>query len=101
MINSRVPLSMSESVQYISDETDFEVEMKKFIKKFTKMNSKKVEELRKELEGLNLIRLRPEHAVKIVDIMPEDQDSLNKIFEDSKVSDDEANSILQTVKKFK
>jgi len=101
MINSRVPLSMSESVQYISDETDFEVEMKKFIKKFTKMNSKKVEELRKELEDLNLIRLRPEHAVKIVDIMPEDQDSLNKIFEDSKVSDDEANSILQTVKKFK
>jgi len=101
MINNRVPLSMSESAQYISDETDFEVEMKKFIKKFTKMDSKKSEELRKELEDLNLIRLRPEHAVKIVDLMPEDQDSLNKIFEDSKVSEDEANSILQTVKKFK
>ncbi|MBU2615774.1 MAG: hypothetical protein KKC19_01590 [Nanoarchaeota archaeon] len=101
MINNRVPLSMSESAQYISDETDFEVEMKKFIKKFTKMDSKKAEELRKELEDLNLIRLRPEHAVKIVDLMPEDQDSLNKIFEDSRVSEDEANSILQTVKKFK
>lgn len=101
MINERIPVSMAESMQYVSDETDSEVEMKKFIKKFTKMDPKKAEEMKAELEGLGLIRLRPEQIVKIIDLLPEDPEGLNKIFEDAKVSDDEAEKILQTVKKFK
>jgi len=101
MINERIPISMAESAQYLSEDIESEIEVKKFIKKFTKMDAKKAVEMKKELEGLEIMRLRPEHVVKIIDTLPRDSDNLNKIFEDVKLDEDETNKILKTVEKFK
>ncbi|MDP3987165.1 MAG: hypothetical protein Q8P81_02995 [Nanoarchaeota archaeon] len=94
-------MSMAESTQYLVGGTESEEETRKFIKKFTKMDSKKAVEMRKELEALDLMRLKQESIVKIIDVLPEDSESLNKIFEDSKLNEDETKSVLQTVEKFK
>ena len=101
MINERIPVSMAESTKYLPGEVESETEIKKFIKKFTKMSPNKAVEMRKDLEELKLMRLKPEQIVKIIDILPEDPDGLNKIFEETKINEDETNNILQTVKKFK
>jgi len=101
MINERTPISMAESTQYLSEDIESEVEVKKFIKKFTKMDAKKAVEMREELCGLDIMRLRPEHVVKIIDTLPKDSDNLNKIFGDVKLDEDETKKILKTVEKFK
>jgi DNA-directed RNA polymerase subunit F len=72
-----------------------------FIKKFSKLSPKDAKELRQEIDSLGNIKIRPEYSVKIVDLLPETVEELNKIFVDVTLEDDEANKILEAVKKFK
>ena len=65
------------------------------------MDAKKAEELRMELEGLGLIKVRSEHVAKMIDLLPEDRESLNKIFNDVGLDEDETNKLLDTIKKFR
>ena len=47
------------------------------------------------------MRVKQEHIVKIIDLMPENAEELNKIFVDSSLDEDETKKILETVKEFK
>ena len=100
MIKNNEPLSMVEITGYIK-KTEDEADILKFIKKFSKLNLKEVKELRKKIKELELMKIKKEHIAKIVDLMPESTEDLNKIFTDISLNEDETKKILETIKEFK
>ncbi len=101
MIINNKPLSMPEVVEYIKKDKDSEKDLVGFIKKFTKLKLKDAQELKKKIEGLDLMKIKSEDIVKIIDVMPEDAEELNKIFVDVSLDEDERKKILDTIKEFK
>lgn len=69
------------------------------LKKFVKIDQKKVEELIAELQKIE--KLRDRHIVSIVNVLPQDADDLRTVLqkEYSSLSNEEVDLILQTVKK--
>lgn len=102
MIKNREPLSMTESMEYIADaEKEESPDMKKFIKKFVKLAPEKAKSLRKKIQELNLLKVKGENISEIIDILPDNQENLNKIFTDVSLDEDESKKILDAVKEFK
>jgi DNA-directed RNA polymerase subunit F len=101
MIIDQKPLSMAEALQYIKKDESEETDVIGFIKKFTKTKKERAEALQKNLKELELMKMREEHIVKIIDLMPEDAGELNKIFVGVSLDDDEAQKILNTIKETK
>ena len=100
MINNYKSLSMPEILEYIKKSEGNE-KLTKFIKNFTKLNSKEAQELRKKINNLELMKLKSEQITKIIELMPESQEELNKIFVDVKLDEDESKKVLETVKEFR
>jgi len=96
MIKKVTPLSLAESVPYISD-----AEVKGFMKKLTNLSDKKAHELREKLNSLNLIKLNEKHVSKLIDFLPEEKEELSKILPDSNFDENETNTILSTIKENK
>ena len=89
MIKSRTPISMAE-VESIMKYTKTEnKELIGFIKKFLKLSAKDAEKMKQELSELNLLKLKEEYIVKIIDLLPEDSADLNKIFNDVNLDENE------------
>ena len=99
MIKNEEPISMVEAIEYV--EKDSEADIKVFIKKFVKINVKEAKELKGKLQKMELIKIKPEHIVKIIDILPDNVEDLNKIFSDVGLNEDETKKILDTIKQFK
>jgi len=100
MIKNNEALSIAETKGYIKTKSN-ETDLLGFIKKFTKLNVKEAKEFRKKLEELNLMKMKSEHIIKIIDLMPENKEDLNKIFIDIGLNEDETKKILETIKEFK
>ena len=100
MIRNNSPLPMAEVLDYVS-KGDNETEIVGFIKKFNKLSSKDAKELKTEIENLNILKIRPENIVKIIDFLPENSEELNKIFVDISLDEDETKKVLDAIKKFK
>ncbi len=101
MIKNNEPLSMVEALEYVKKDEENNKEIIGFIKKFNKIKFKEAKELRQEIESLNFLKISPEHIVKIIDILPETQEEMNKIFSDISLDEDETKKILETIKKFR
>ena len=103
MILDRTPLNMNEAQEIVKDLPDSEKkqEMELFLKKFVKAKPAQAKKIKEELEKLDLMKMKREHAVKIVDLLPEDASDLNKIFTDVSLNEDEINKILEIVKNSK
>ena len=99
MILEKKPLSMVEANEYI--EKDSGTDIKGFIKKFAILKLGEAKELRKKIQDLDLLRVKEEHIIKIIDLMPENVEDLNKIFSDVSLDEDETKKILDTIKEFK
>jgi len=100
MIKNNEPLSMIEASKHIK-KTEDEADVLGFIKKFAKVNLKEAKELRKKIKELELMKVKTEHITKIIDLMPENAEDLNKIFVNVSLNEDETKKILETVKEFK
>ena len=100
MINSTEPLSIVEVKEYIKKSEDSEADIMGFINKFVKLKIKDAKKLINKIEELNLMKVKKEHIVKIIDLIPETQEDLNKIFVDVSLNEDETNKILDTIKEF-
>tara|TARA_Y100000034_G_C6627921_1_gene273978 strand:- start:164 stop:472 length:309 start_codon:yes stop_codon:yes gene_type:complete len=99
MILDRTPLSLHEVKEILKDiEGNKTEEMELYLKKFLKTKSDKAEKIKKEVEALDLLKLKREHVIKIVDLFPETASDLNKIFIDVSLNEDETNKILEVVK---
>ena len=99
MIRDSTPLTLAE-VSELVGESEKEEEVKKFIKKFTKMKPEDAKKMRKELTDLDLIKLKEDYIVKIVDFMPDDSIDLSKILEGVSLDQEEVSKILDVVKKY-
>ena len=100
MILERTPLNLNkvkEALDKIED-SDKKEEMMIYLKKFLKTKPEKAKKIREELEKLDLLKMKREHLVKIIDLVPEDATDLNKIFTDVSLNEDETNKILNVVK---
>lgn len=92
---------MPEVMEYLKKDKEDSAELMGFIKKFTKMISEKAKELKQEIGKLDLMKVKDEQIVKIIDLMPDNAEDLNKIFVDVGLDEDEIKKILDTIKKFK
>ncbi len=103
MILDRTPLNLNEVQEIVKnlDDSDKKVEMEAYLKKFLKTKSAQAEKIKQELEDLDLIKIKREHLVKIIDILPQDASDLNKIFIDVSLTEEETNKILEIIKNSK
>lgn len=103
MILDRTPLDLNEVNEILENVSDSDKteSMKSYLKKFLKAKPEQAKKIRKELESADLLKLKREHLVKIIDLLPEDSSDLNKIFNDISLNEDENNKILQLVKNSK
>jgi len=106
MIKKSEPVSCAEVRDIISklDEEQRESERAKrvlaYTKKFTSLSSEDAAKLRSELGELGLLKLKAEHIIKLIDIMPRDEEDIRKIFVDISLDQNEISQILETVKKY-
>ena len=102
MIRESKPISMAEAMEYVKDaEEGSETDVKGFIKKFAKLTPAKAKELRKKIEELELMKVKEEHLVKVIDLLPETPDELNKIFVEVSLDEEESKKIIDVVKEIK
>ncbi len=101
MIKNNEQVSMAEAMEYVKNSKDEGKEIRAFIKKFTKLGVKDAKELREKIRKLELIKVDDRHLSKILDILPENPEDLDKIFVGISLDEDETKKILDTVKEFK
>jgi DNA-directed RNA polymerase subunit F len=100
MILERTPLNLNEVQEILEDLPDGgkKEETEVYLKKFLKTKPEQSKKMKEELEKLDLLKLKKEYIVKIIDLLPEDVTSLNKIFTDVSLNEDETNKILEIIK---
>lgn len=103
MIIETKPLSLAEARKIVDTVEDKEekTDIKSYFKKFSKLKETDAKKLREELEALEMMKIKSEHIVKIIDLIPEDSSDINKIFTDTSLNEDEINKILEVIKKYK
>jgi len=101
MIKNTIPLSMAESLEYIEKDKKTDKPITEFIKKFVEISPKDAKELRKKIEALKIIKLNDTDISKIIDILPDKAEEVNKIFIDISLDENETKKILDTIKEFK
>jgi len=99
MIKNNTGISMSEAMKYLGKDEKHS-ELKGFMKKFVKLNLAQAEELRKKIQKMELLKVKPEHISKIIDFLPEKGEDLSKIFSDINLDEDETQKILSAVKEY-
>ena len=100
MINKSESLSAPEATEYLDKKDENHAKLLAFVKKFNELSYKDAKELRKKLEDLGLIKLNSTHISKIIEILPDKSEEVNKIFTDVSLTEDETNKILDTIKEF-
>ncbi len=99
MIKSRQPLSFPESLEYIKDSSSNEV--KTFIKSFNILSAKEGKELREKIRKLNILKLNENSITKIIDLLPDSKEELQKITQQINLDENEINHVLDTIKQYK
>ena len=107
LINSK-PVTMGEARDIITkreadEKRELSYEQKlasEHLKKFTRLGGEKAVECLKELNSV--LRMSPEVAIQIVNVMPDGPDELRMIFSREKFSlkDEEVAKILEIIKKY-
>lgn len=100
MINNSTPLSMAEAKEYLKDKASG-TEVLGFVKKFSKLSVKEAKELRKKLNALDLMKMDEKRISKIIDILPENNEGLSKVFAGVGLDCEESKKVLEIVKEFK
>ena len=71
-----------------------------YLDKFAKINKKQAEEIKKKIQELDISRIKEKHVAKLIDLMPEDIDSLKIIFasENLTLKQEDLQKILEIIK---
>jgi DNA-directed RNA polymerase subunit F len=98
MILSKKALTLAE-VKELRKKSEEKKPIDEYLAKFNKNTKDKVKKMAEEIKALNNPKIKEEHIVKIIDLLPEDAEDLNKIFNEMGLTEEEANAILAIVKK--
>jgi len=90
---------MVEAREYM--DKDSETDIQGFVKKFIILKPEKAKELKEKIQKMDMLKIKEEHIVKIIDLMPEIEEDINKIFNDVSLDEDETKKLLETIKEFK
>lgn len=99
MIKESKALSMSEAKEFIDNSSNDD--LKGFVKNFVTLEPEKAKKLREELENIDNMKIKEEHISKLIDLLPEDSEDINKIFSDADLDENETNQILETIKPYR
>jgi len=99
MIKSQDPLTYGEVLELVG-EGERAKKVTGFIKEFYRLKASEAKKLKEELTALDLIKLREENIVNIVNFLPEDASDLMKILPDTSLDQEEITKILDVVKKY-
>ncbi|MBS3076412.1 hypothetical protein J4481_01585 [Candidatus Pacearchaeota archaeon] len=101
MIIENKPLSMSEAQEFLDKKQENQAEVLAFMKSFVKLKSKEAKEMRQKLEELDLMKMKEEQLAKVIDLLPDTEEDLNKIFTGMGLDEDETKKILDIIKQYK
>ena len=99
MILEKKALTLAEVTNLIGD-SEKAAAMKEFIKKFSKMKLTDAEEMKKEIVALDLIQLKDEHIVSLVNFVPKDSVELNKVLAGVSLNQEEVDKLLNVTSKY-
>lgn len=99
VVKEEKPITMAEVVDMVGTSEKSE-EIRNFFKDFDILPIKKVKEMKEELRALDLLKLKEEHIVKIIDFAPKDASELNKVVIDLSLNPEEVGKILDVTKKY-
>lgn len=99
MILSKKPLSIAE-VNSLVQKGEDKKPIHDYLKKFAVLSKEDAEKLIEGLRALNNPKLKEENLIKIADFLPKDLEDVNKILNEVSLTEAEANSILEIVKKY-
>ena len=99
MIISMKPLCLAE-VKELAGDLSEKPELHDYLKEFCKLDKKKSAALAESVRGLNNPKIKEEFVVKIIDLLPRDAETVNKIFNDVSLDEKEVNDILAVVKEY-
>jgi len=101
MIRKSEPLSIPEVLGYLDKKNEKESNLIGFIEKFNDVKFKDAKQIKEKINSLNLMKLREEHIIKLIDFMPNNSEELNKILMGVNLDEDETKKILDTIKEFR
>jgi DNA-directed RNA polymerase subunit F len=101
MIKNSEPLSMTEAQEYFDSSNEQGLKAITFVKKFSNLNVSDSKKIRIDLNELNLVKINDFQISKIIDLLPENNEELNKIFTEVNLDEDETKRILDIVKQYK
>ncbi|MBS3072066.1 hypothetical protein J4408_03680 [Candidatus Pacearchaeota archaeon] len=99
IVLNQKPLSMAELKDHIKN-IEEKKNLEDYLKAFTKLKKDKAEALAKDIHALNNPKIKEEQVIKVVDFLPKTQEEVNKIFIDATLSEEEANAVVEIVKKY-
>jgi len=99
MILEKTPITLAEVKERVKNLEEKQI-LKDYLKKFTPLTKAKTNELIKELEALNNIKIKEENLIKIADFLPRTSEELNKILTEVSLSEEETNAILAITGKY-
>ncbi len=101
MIRNTEAVSMVEAIEYLKEAKDEGKETVAFIRKFNKLSPKDGKEMRAKLEKADIMKLDEKSISKIIDVLPENAEEVNKIFVGVSLDEEESKKILEIVKEIK
>ena len=101
MIKENNSLSIVEALEYADSKNESEAKIKKFMGNFKKLDIKEAKNLREKIKGMELLKVGDSHISKIIDLVPENKEDLNKIFTEVSLDEDESKQILDAIEEFK
>ncbi len=101
MIIKQETLSVAEAKGFLDKKEEKDAEVNAFIEKFVTISPEQAKDMREKLNEVSEIKIKPEHVSKIIDLLPEDVEELNKIFTDVSLDEDETKKIISIVEEFK
>ena len=101
MIKENNSLSIVEALEYADSKNESEAKIKKFMVNFKKLDIKEAKNLREKIKGMELLKVRDTHISKIIDLVPENKEDLNKIFTEVGLDEDESKQILNAIEEFR
>lgn len=90
------PLSLAEVNEYV-EKTGESSPVQSYLKQYCVLSAEKAKALAEELRGLNNVKIKEEHIVKVVDFLPRDAEDMHKIFHDVSLDEKEVSALLGIV----
>ena len=100
MIKGKQQVSLAQVKDMIKKDEEGQQELREYLRKFTKLSREKAEKLTDEIKKLGNVKIKEADAIKVADFLPKNVESLNKIFIDASLNEEEANAVLDIVKKY-